>query len=215
MEIAQRLLKQATHLNTHATLKSIMILTAIISYMKLYHKWKNTGAQKRKQPAKTASAAVMACMGKGPRFARQICQMVPYIYIQQHHWLPDHKRYSQLESGSLLDNEAVIAGVWRHLAEQKPGKVSGHYWEQKPGKVSGHYWIVRPSANIITFIRLHLSTSWNMLMKNFFPSYVQAPTALASKAFWKVALNDGYGSLDTVMLNHKRGCMLMDMSMTM
>jgi len=201
VEIAQRLLKQATHLNTHATLKSIMILTAIISYMKLYHKWKNAGAQKWKQPAKTASAAVVACMGKGPRFARQIHQMVPYI--QQHHQLPDCKRYSWVESGSLLDNEAVIAGVWRHLAEQKPGKVSGHYW------------IVRPSTNIITFIRLHLSTSWNTLMKNFFPSYVQAPTALASKAFRKAVLSDGYGNLDTVVSSHERGCTLMDMNVMM
>jgi len=123
--ITQRLLKQATCLNTHATLKSIIILTAIISYMKLYHKWKNTGAQKQKQPAKAASTTVTACMGKGSTFARQIHEMVPYIC--QHHRLPDCKKYSWPASGSLLDNEAVIAGIQRHLAEQKLGEVSSHH----------------------------------------------------------------------------------------
>ena len=74
---------------------------------------------------KAASTAVTAHMGKGSTFVRQIHEMVPYIC--QHHWLPDHKKYSQLASGSLLDNEAVIAGVQRHLAEQKLGEVSSHH----------------------------------------------------------------------------------------
>ena len=89
--IAEKLLKQAAHLNTHATLKIIMTLTAVISYVKLYQRWKNTRSCKQKQPAKTASMEISACMGKGSSFSRKICQMVPYI--SHHHCLPDQKTH--------------------------------------------------------------------------------------------------------------------------
>ena len=120
--IADKLLKQAMRVKTHATLKSIMTLTAVIVYVKLYRQWKNTGARKRRQPAKSASMAIAARMGKGSSFARQIRQMVPYIL--EHRRLPDRKKYQRSGGGSLLDNEAIVAGVRRHLAEHKLGEVS-------------------------------------------------------------------------------------------
>ena len=48
--------------------------------------------------------------------------MVPYIL--QHWRFPDCKKYSWSTMGSLLDNKAVVAGVRRHLAEQRLGKVT-------------------------------------------------------------------------------------------
>ena len=79
LTIASKLLKQATKVNTHATLKNIMMLTAIVSYKKLHCAWKDTGAQHQKKPTKSASLAIAMHMGKGPIFAHKIQEMVPYV----------------------------------------------------------------------------------------------------------------------------------------
>ena len=121
LEIATKLLKQAGKVNTQATLKHIMILTAIVSYVKLYRAWKNTGARHWKQPAKTASIAVVARMGKGPTFARMIWEMVPYVLKYQR--LPENSKQKKLGAATLLDNEAVVVGIQWYLAEQKLGMV--------------------------------------------------------------------------------------------
>lgn len=70
--IASKLLKQAVRLQTCVTLKTIMMLTAIVSYEKLYCSWKENNAQCWKSPRKAASLAVAAQMGKGPAFACKI-----------------------------------------------------------------------------------------------------------------------------------------------
>ncbi|KAF8329971.1 uncharacterized protein EI90DRAFT_3124716 [Cantharellus anzutake] len=122
--IANNLLKQATGIKTRVTLKTIMILTAVVSYEKLHCAWSEPGPHQHKQPRKGASLAISAQMGKGPAFACKIHEMVPYI--PKYHKLPECAQLEKLGAGSLLDNEAIVAGIHHYLATVNLGQITPH-----------------------------------------------------------------------------------------
>src|SRR6266436_487724 len=83
LAIAKKMLKQATQIKMQATLKTIMILTVVVSYENLHQSWSKPGLHHHKRPKIAASQAVSTQMGKGPPFACKICEMVPYILKYQ------------------------------------------------------------------------------------------------------------------------------------
>src|SRR5258708_27338238 len=74
-----KLVKQALRVSPPATLKEIMILTAVAGYPQLHQKWQSATGRKHRKPTQAASLAVAHRMGKGPAFACKIWEMVFYV----------------------------------------------------------------------------------------------------------------------------------------
>jgi len=104
-----KLVKQASHISSPATLKEIMILTAVAGYVQLCQKWQSATGRKHRKPVQAASLAVAHHMGKGPAFACKIWEMV--AYITQFQRLPESCQLKKGGAQSLLHNEAVVMGV--------------------------------------------------------------------------------------------------------
>ena len=98
-----------------------MILMAVVAYVQLYCEKQSAPGRKHRQPATAASMAIATRMGKGPAFAHKIRETTKYVI--QFQKLPEGHQSKKGGAASLLHNEAMIMGVWRHLAEQKLGKV--------------------------------------------------------------------------------------------
>ena len=117
--IHSRLREAKTSRSTHA-IKTISKLSAVLEYVKLRARYRKQNTCKR--PCLSVSIAIARRMGKGPYFARQICQNE--LYLKTHHYLPPPKRFSRHGHHTLLDNESVLHDVRAYLAAQALGTVT-------------------------------------------------------------------------------------------
>ncbi|KAG2039891.1 hypothetical protein BDR03DRAFT_1008574 [Suillus americanus] len=103
-------------------IKAITQLSAIAQYVKLQDRYLQHA--RTKCPCLSASLAIARRMGKGPYFARQICNNERYL--SRYHSLPPRKDSAYRGHATLLDNKAVVQSVCQYLASQNLGTITPH-----------------------------------------------------------------------------------------
>ena len=117
LKIISAAMKEAKKLKSAHTVKIATQLTTVAEYVKLRTRYRaNPQCTK---PCTNASNAITFQMGKGPSFARQICENECYLLC--HHHLPPPKKYLKGGQWTLLDNQDVFKNVHIYLTAQKLG----------------------------------------------------------------------------------------------
>jgi hypothetical protein len=114
-EIVKACLQDVRKLKSACSLKVVTQLTAVLEYTKLQDQYQCHN--KCKWPGLSVSLAIARRMEKGRvgkkkgfYFALQICRNEAYLLKHQH--LPPTKADAKHGQYTLLDNEAVLHGVW-------------------------------------------------------------------------------------------------------
>ncbi len=82
-----RLLKQVSQVSSSATLKEIMTLTAVTTYVQLFQRRKSSAGGRLNKPVQWASLTAAHRMGKQPAFSHKIRETM--CYISQFQRLPE------------------------------------------------------------------------------------------------------------------------------
>ncbi|KAI5116463.1 hypothetical protein M0805_006723 [Coniferiporia weirii] len=120
LTIVKKNLKELRKMQTTgATMRNLMVLTAIANYVRLWEAYKLN--PKSTSPSVNASIKVAAQMGKGKTFAHLIRFSTQYII--KHKKLPPYGRGKHTRSAMWLDNETICQKAKVYLASQAISKI--------------------------------------------------------------------------------------------